>query len=196
MKKNYNLKGLIRLLNRDALKQTCLRSLKFMLFAALISFSVSANAQNTRSGTVTDSKTKEAVIGASVKVKGTTNGVSTDGDGKFTINAPQSSVLVISGIGYTTEQVTVGSSNVINVSLDPSDVSLSEVVVVGYGTQKRTTLTGAIASVSSKTLSEISAPSVEQSLQGRVTGLTVTNNGSPGTAPIVAIRGISSISFS
>jgi len=196
MKKNYNLKGLTRLLNRDALKQTCLRSLQFMLFAALISFSISANAQNTRSGTITDSKTKEPLIGASIKVKGTTNGVSTDGDGKFTINAPQASVLLISGIGYTTEQVTVGSSNVINVSLDPVDVSLSEVVVVGYGTQKRTTLTGAIASVNSKTLSEISAPSVEQSLQGRVTGLTVTNNGSPGTAPIVAIRGISSISFS
>lgn len=195
MKKNYNFKGLMRLLKRDVLKQSCLQSFKFMLFATMIAFSIPADAQSTRSGLVTDSKTKEPVIGASVKVKGTNKGVSTDTDGKFTINATESSVLVVSGIGYTTEQVTVGSSTVINVSLNPSDVSLSEVVVVGYGTQKRTTLTGAIASVNSKTLSEISAPSVEQSLQGRVTGLTITNNGSPGTAPLVAIRGISSISF-
>ena len=197
MKNNYNLKGLRGLLKRDVLKaQGCIRYLQLMLIAALTTITISANAQNTRTGTVTDSKTKEPVIGANVKVKGTSNGVSTNADGKFSINAPAASVLVISGIGYASEQITVGSSSTINVSLNPSDIALSEVVVVGYGTQKRTTLTGAISSVNSKMLNEVSVPSIEQALQGRVPGLSVTNNGSPGTAPIVAIRGISSINFS
>ena len=83
----------------------------------------------------------------------------------------------------------------ITISLTSTNSQLAEVIVVGYGTQKRTAVTGAISTVNGKTLNEIPVVSVQEALQGRVPGLSVVNNGSPGTSPIVTIRGISSISY-
>jgi TonB-linked SusC/RagA family outer membrane protein len=147
-------------------------------------------------GVVTD-ETGAAVIGVTVKVKGTNAGQSTDVNGRFRISAPDAnSVLVFSYVGYATQEVPLNGRTELTVQLAKASTSnLSEVVVVGYGTQRRATVTGAISSVSAKTISALPVASVDQALQGRVAGLTVTNNGSPGTAPIVTIRGISSITF-
>lgn len=132
--------------------------------------------------------------GVNVVVKGTTTGTSTDTEGNYSITVENSNaVLIFSFIGYLTQEITVGNQTVINVSLSPDVETLSEVVVVGYGTQTRASVTGAISSVSSKEISEQPVINVGQALQGRVSGVTVTNNGAPGEAPIVRIRGIGTI---
>jgi TonB-linked SusC/RagA family outer membrane protein len=147
-------------------------------------------------GKVTD-ENGQALIGVIVTVKGVSGGAATDADGNFRINSQdENGTLVFKYIGYTTQEVAISGRSSINVQLSPLSQSLNEVVVtVGYGTQKRATITGAVSSVNAETINTLPVASVEQSLQGRVAGLTVTNNGSPGTSPLVAIRGISSISF-
>jgi len=99
-------------------------------------------------------------------------------------------------VGFTPVTVKVGSGNEISVQLRSDITSIEEVVVVGYGTQKRRAVTGAISSINSKTLNELAVPNLSQALQGRMAGVTVTNNGTPGSQPIVRIRGISSITGS
>jgi TonB-linked SusC/RagA family outer membrane protein len=149
----------------------------------------------TITGNVTDD-TGQPVLGASVTIKGSTEAVSTNKDGNYKINVPDvNAVLVIKSVGYLTQEVAVGSNTVINVILKTDSKSLNEVVVVGYGSQKKSTLTGAITSLNARTINALPVASVEQALQGRVAGLNVTNNGAPGTSPIITIRGISSISF-
>jgi len=137
----------------------------------------------------------DGLAGVSVVVKGTAKGTSTNLDGVFSINAEVGETLQFSMVGYKSFTVVVGQENEIPVTLQAEIVNMNEVIIVGYGTQRRSTLTGAISSVSGKTLAELPVASVEGALQGRVAGLTVTNNGEPGTTPIVRIRGISSISF-
>ncbi len=146
------------------------------------------------SGRVT-SEAGDPLVGVSVLVKGTTRGTTTNSNGVFSISADAGETLEFSIIGYKLNSVKVGESNNVNIQLSAEIAGLNEIVVVGYGTQKRTLVTGAISSVNSKTLNELPAISISQALQGRIAGLTVTNNGSPGTNPIVRIRGISSISF-
>jgi TonB-linked SusC/RagA family outer membrane protein len=134
--------------------------------------------------------------GVTVTLKGTTSAVGTDVNGAFKIEVPNNqAVLVFSFIGYASQEVSVSEKSVINVSLKNDAKSLNEVVVVGYGTQKRANVTGAVSSVSSKAISALPVGGVDQALQGRVAGLTVTNNGSPGSAPIVQIRGVSSVGY-
>ena len=137
----------------------------------------------------------DPLVGVSVLVKGTSRGTTTNANGVFSISADAGETLEFSIIGYKLSAVKIGESANINVQLAPEVSGLNEIVVVGYGTQKRTLVTGAVSSVNSKTLNELPSVSISQALQGRVAGLTVTNNGSPGTNPIVRIRGISSISF-
>jgi len=134
--------------------------------------------------------------GVTVRIKGSSTAVGTDNTGAFSIEVPnEQSVLVFSFVGYVSKDVAVSGKSVINVALKSDSKSLNEVVVVGYGTQKRANVTGAVSSVSGKTLAELPVSGVDQALQGRVAGLTVTNNGSPGTAPVVQIRGVSSIGY-
>ena len=136
------------------------------------------------------------IAGVTVAVKGTSFGVSTDADGMYKINVSNnSSILVFKSIGYLTQEININGITTINAELKRDTKSLEEVVVVGYGSQKRASVTGAVSSVSGKTLSVLPVGGVDQALQGRIAGLTVTNNGSPGNAPIIAIRGISSINF-
>jgi len=137
----------------------------------------------------------DPLAGVSVVVKGTAKGTSTNSNGIFSINVDPGDVLEFSMVGYKVYSIKVGDQKSLTIQLQAGNLSLSEIVVVGYGTQKRSTLTGAVASVSSKTLNELPVASIDQALQGRVSGLSVTNNGSPGTSPIVAIRGISSINY-
>jgi TonB-dependent starch-binding outer membrane protein SusC len=147
----------------------------------------------TVSGQVLD-EAKAPLPGVNIVIKGTTNGTTTDADGKYSVKvAGGNAILIFSFIGYVTQEVAVGNQNVINISL-VSDVStLNEIVVVGYGEQKRGSVTGAVSSVNSKEISALAVPSVAAALQGRVPGVLVTNNGGPGTSAIVRIRGIGSI---
>jgi TonB-linked SusC/RagA family outer membrane protein len=132
--------------------------------------------------------------GVNIVVKGTTNGTTTDSDGKYSLTVPSgNAILVFSFIGYVTQEVAVGNQDVVNVSLVSDIATLSEVVVVGYGEQKRSSLTGAVSSVNSKEIAALPVPSVSAALQGRVPGVLVTNNGGPGSSAIVRIRGIGSI---
>ncbi len=144
-------------------------------------------------GKITD-ENASPIPGANILVKGTSVGTTSDSDGIYTLNVDdQNAVLVISFIGYTSQEIVVGNQTTINVSLVPDITQLGEVVVVGYGTQKRGSVTGAVTSVSSKDIAALPVPSVSAALQGRVPGVFVTNNGGPGTNAIVRIRGIGSI---
>jgi TonB-linked SusC/RagA family outer membrane protein len=99
-------------------------------------------------------------------------------------------------VGFLRKEITVGDNNVIDISLSEANASLSEIVVVGYGTQRRTSLTGAVSSVDAELINALPVPNIAQALQGRVAGLNVVNNGGPGAAPIIQIRGVSSINGS
>ncbi|MEP6724718.1 MAG: TonB-dependent receptor [Bacteroidota bacterium] len=146
------------------------------------------------SGKITN-ETGDPLAGVSVLVKGTSRGTTTNNNGVFSISADAGETLEFSIIGYKLSTLKIGEANNVTIQLAAEISGLNEIVVVGYGTQKRTLVTGAISSVNSKILNEVPSVSISQALQGRIAGLTVTNNGSPGTQPIVRIRGISSISF-
>jgi TonB-linked SusC/RagA family outer membrane protein len=168
-------------------------------YFAIIFFIICAAFQNaayaqTVQGTVID-ETGKAVQAASVVVKNASRGTTTDLDGKFSLTANAGNVLVVSSTGFVTKEVTVSNDKNLTITLARVNATLEDVVVVGYGTQKKTSVTGAISSVDSKTINSLPVVSVQQALQGRVPGLQVTNNGSPGTEPIVRIRGISSITY-
>jgi TonB-dependent starch-binding outer membrane protein SusC len=153
-------------------------------------------AQKTITGTITDESTSQPVAGATVTARGTKAATQTNSEGSFSLSVPKGATrLTVTSIGFESQDISINDQSNISVSLKTTTASLNEVVVVGYGTQRRTNVTGAISTVSGKTVSELPVPSIAQALQGRVAGLQVTNNGSPGAQPIVRIRGISSISF-
>ncbi len=165
----------------------------FMLLLFFIAGTAGAYAQRTVTGTVVD-KDQQPVTGANVVVKGTQVGAITDGLGKYTIAVPSTgNTLIISFIGYTTQEVPIGASSVINVTLESVSASLGEVVVVGYGTQRRADVTGAISSVASDKLIALPASGLDQALQGRAAGLTVITNGAPGVDATMRVRGISTV---
>ncbi|MEX0275341.1 MAG: SusC/RagA family TonB-linked outer membrane protein [Flavobacteriaceae bacterium] len=143
-------------------------------------------------GTVTDSE-NVPLPGVNIIVVGTTRGVVTDFDGKYSIAASPGDVLQFTYIGMQSQQLTVGESTTINVTLQGDSNTLDEVVVVGYGTQSRAKVTGAVSTVKAEDISSIPSVNAVQALQGRASGLTVINNGSPGTSPTVRIRGIGTL---
>lgn len=140
-------------------------------------------------------KSGQGIPGVSVIIKGSNRGTTTSASGEYSLNAPNDAVLVFSFVGYVSQEVAVASRSRINITLLDDVKALSEVVVVGYGTQKRASVTGAISSVSAQEVTQLPVPSVEQAIQGRVPGVTVVSNGSPGETPIVRIRGIGSINY-
>ncbi len=157
---------------------------------------VSVLAQSkTITGRVTSAEEPEGVPGASVVVKGTTQGTITNLDGTYSISVPESATtLVFSFVGYLTKEMPIGSGSVINVTMDPDVKVLSEVVVVGYGTQERREITGSVASVNSEAIENLVAPSFESQLAGRAPGIQVTTpSGILGARPIIRIRGVNSI---
>ncbi|MGR3811834.1 SusC/RagA family TonB-linked outer membrane protein [Jiulongibacter sp. NS-SX5] len=140
-------------------------------------------------GTVNDD-TGESLPGVSVVVKGTTVGTTTDAEGKYEVQASPNQTLIFSFVGYVSQEVAVGNRNVVNVSLATDAASLEEVVVIGYGTQKKSQLTGAISTVKSQDIKDLPIENTQQALQGRVAGVDVMQAGSkPGTQPRVVIRG-------
>lgn len=146
-----------------------------------------------RSGTITD-ENGEPVIGASVVIKGTSTGVVTDLDGHFSLNAPDNAVLRVSYIGFATQEVKIDDKNNLDIILIEESTALDEVVVVGYGKQKRSDLTGSVGIVDGEKLSTIQATTISQALQGTIPGLQVTRSGSmPGASATIRVRGITSI---
>jgi TonB-linked SusC/RagA family outer membrane protein len=146
------------------------------------------------SGTVTD-KDGEAVIGASVLEKGTTNGIATDAQGRFSLLVNPGATLEIRYIGYITREVPIGNKTVFEIVLEETTAEIEEVVVVGYGTQKRYTVTGAVASIGNEDLQKAPAINVANALTGRLPGVSfIQHSGEPGADnPIIRIRGISSL---
>lgn len=148
----------------------------------------------TVTGIITDNK-GVTLPGVSVKVKGTSNGVVSDLNGRFSIRVVNDGVLVFSYVGFTTQEVAVSNKTTININLIEENKSLNEVVVIGYGTAKRKDLTGSVSSIDTKTIKDLAVTRVDQALSGKVAGVQVkTTSGEPGAAPQVRIRGISSIS--
>jgi len=151
-------------------------------------------AQRNISGTITSASDKTPLSGVSVIVKGTTNGITTDTNGKFFLNVPAGATLVVSFIGMRTKEIKVEDQTVINLSLEEDVFGLAEVVVTGYGTMKKSDLTGALSSVRSKDLEDQPITRVDQALQGRAAGVMVMNNaGSPGGDVSIRIRGANSL---
>lgn len=148
-------------------------------------------------GIVTDSVSGEPLINVSIVQKGTTNGVATDGDGRFSISAPSNATLVFSYIGYVRQEVPVNNRSTINVRLTSDSQQLDEIVVVGYGTQTKKEFTGSAARIAADDLKEIPVQSFDQALVGRAAGVNIAvPNGQLNNAPVIRVRGINSISLS
>lgn len=136
----------------------------------------------------------EPIIGATVMVKGSKSGSITDLNGNFTIPNANHGVLVVSYVGYKTQEVAIHGSSAVNVTLLEDAKSLEEVVVVGYGTQKKSDMTGSVTSISKSRLSKLPVTNVLQAIQGSAAGVTITQSSSiPGTAPSALVRGRNSI---
>lgn len=165
----------------------------WMCVVLILSCVAMTNAQ-TVSGTVTADG--QPLPGATVIVKGTTKGTTTDFDGNFTIEADAQSILSISYVGYATQEILVGNQTQINVSL-VADNKLDEVVIIGYGAQRKSDLTGSVSSVSAEDITAVPVSRVDQALQGRAAGVQVTQtSGAPGAGTSIRIRGGNSITGS
>ena len=157
-------------------------------------FGASLFAQGNLSGKIVD-EDNQPLIGATVAVKGTTNGTVTDLDGNFSINAAEGNTLVISYTGYATQEVAVGASRTLNLTLATDSELLDEVVVVGYGTRKKSHNTGAIAQIDGGDVAALQVNRVDDALAGKLAGVLIQNqDGAPGADPKIQIRANSSIS--
>lgn len=157
-----------------------------------------AFAQNMRvQGTIKDAATGEGIPFASIVVRGTTNGASSDAEGVYTINAPANATLEFSAIGYVMVVETINGRGTINVTLDPDAESLDETIVVAYGTAKKSSFTGSASTVKSEKLQQRTVSNVTKALEGMVAGITTTSgSGQPGEGASIQIRGTGSINAS
>ncbi|MEH0156394.1 TonB-dependent receptor [Limibacter armeniacum] len=147
------------------------------------------------SGKVTSDENPEGIPGVNVVIKGTTKGTVTDYEGNFKIAVPsQETILVFSSIGYLPKEVTVGTQTTLNVAMELDVTALEEIVVVGYGQQKKADLTGAVSVVKTEDLQKRQATTVAEAMQGLATGVTVRGGGLPGSEAQIQIRGISNFS--
>lgn len=171
--------------------QKLLRSTAFL---CCFLFSVSLFAQDRAISGRIVSATGEGLPGASVRVKNTEAGTSTDATGNFSLMVPANATLVISYVGYATQEFAVGANQTeIVITLQPQGSQLNEVVVIGYGTANRRDLTGSITKISGREVADRPNANPMASLQGKVAGLSVVNSGTPGQAPDIRIRGTASI---
>jgi TonB-linked SusC/RagA family outer membrane protein len=158
-----------------------------------------ARAQSrTLTGVVKDSKSNEVMPGVNVILKGTSSGTITDANGEFslTVNS-DNDILIFSFVGYKKVELPVGTNTILQVGLETDAATLEEVVVVGYGEQKKSNVTGAISSVKAQDLQDLPNPRVEDALKGRTSGVMITSSsGQPGSSPSIYIRGVTSINDS
>ena len=153
---------------------------------------VSSNAQTLQDIRITGKiagENGEALSGVSVTVKGTSRGTTTDNNGDFTLTVPENAILVISNIGYQQQEISVNNQPIINVKLVQSSKSLDQVVVIGYGSQRKRDITGATASVNGSEMIKQPVLTATQAIQGKVAGVQVISSGAPGTSPQIRIRG-------
>ena len=172
------------------------RLLRVILTPLCLFLSISLLAQDrVVTGKVTDSKDASPVVGASVQPKGSTTGTSTSADGSFRISVPSGiNTLVVSSAEFVTQEIDIAGKSTVDVSLAATASGLTEVVVIGYGTARKKDVTGALASVKAKDFNQGVIASPDQLLQGKVSGLEITNNsGQPGAATTIKIRGNNSI---
>ena len=165
----------------------------FLLLFLMTGFQIMSAQQISITGTVTDT-TGEPLLGVSVTVPGTPTGVSTDLDGKFSINADAKGKLKFSYVGYQAVEEPINNRKVINVVMEENAEVLSEVVVIGYGTMDKKELTSAISHVSEKDFLTVSSPDPKMLIQGKVPGVSITNTGAgdPNNMAGIQIRGVSS----
>jgi TonB-linked SusC/RagA family outer membrane protein len=173
-------------MNKNSLNNSMKRGLGVFLF--LFSCSI-AFAQTKISGKVIDQKTKEGIPGASVRIKDTNTGAVADFEGNFSINALPNATLVISFIGYTTKDVPVNNQTELTIGLEEATNELEQVVVVGYGTQRKVDVTGATSSVKGEELARQPVMTPTQAIQGKVAGVQIISSGRPGSSPNIRIRG-------
>lgn len=168
----------------------------FTISGLVLSFFLFINntiAQNiTVKGKVSDATTGETLIGVSLSIKGTTNGTQTDVNGAFAISAPLNSTLQVSYIGYTTQDVVV-SGPTLDIKLKAGAQELQQVIVIGYGTQRKRDVTGAVGNVSGDQLAKQPVQTPTQALQGQVAGVQVISSGQPNSQPELRIRGTGSV---
>lgn len=163
-----------------------------LLSAIMLTGSIAtAQAQIKVHGTVSD-ESGEPLIGVSVKEKDTPNGISTDLDGKYSLTVKDGAVLVFSYVGYDTQEKKAINGQ-LNVVMKENSISLNDVVVVGYGVQKKSNVTGSISQVKSEDLENRTVSNIQSALQGKTSGVqVVTTSGAPGSAPAIRVRGYSS----
>ena len=172
---------------------------RFLLGVLLVLLvTTSTLAQNTVSGVVTEDGTGEPLIGVTVQILGTTSGTITDYEGKYSLSVPdESSTLIFSYVGFLDQEIVVGSQSAIDIVLKLDVESLEEIIVVGYGTQKKSDVMGSIATVKAKELATIVAGNPTNALQGRLAGVQVESfGGQPGGDANVFVRGVSSLTNS
>ena len=174
----------------------CLRGRWLLALFASLFLAVGASAQNEVRGRVTADG--QPLVGASVIIKGTTTGTSTDTSGNFTIRAKSGAVLSVGFVGYRTREIAVtAGATFLDIVLEAEEALIDDVVVIGYGSMKKSDLTGSVVSVKMDAIKDISAPSVEGLLQGRAAGLQIMNTSQdPGAGAVVRIRGNSSLNGS
>lgn len=147
----------------------------------------------TVNGVVID-ETETPLIGATVQVKNTQKGVVTDFDGKFSIKANNNATLIISYIGYKNQEIKIKNQRNLNIKLEPDNAMLDEVVVVGYGSMKKSDLTGSVSSVAAKSIESFKTGSVVEALGGQIAGVQITqSDGTPGSGFDIKIRGVGTV---
>lgn len=162
----------------------------FALLFLLSSFAGFAQELSVK-GVVTSADDGQPIPGATVVVKGKSTGITTNLDGAYTLKVPGNATLIFSFVGLKSQEVAVNNRTTINVALESTTEAIEEVVVVGYGTQKKSVVTGAISSVKAKDLEKVAPGRVDQALQGRVSGVTVAaNSGQPGASSTIRVRGV------
>ncbi|MEN7550704.1 TonB-dependent receptor [Rapidithrix thailandica] len=171
-----------------------IRFLCFLMYCLLASTALLAQERHVISGAVTDGESGEPLPGVTILVKGTTEGTTTDFEGKYKLEAPSEGVLVFSAIGYQSQEVSVGDQSMINITMSVDVTKLDEVVVIGYGTQSRETLTTSVSKVDQKVLENVPYTNAASALQGSISGVRVQNtSGQPGASPRIILRGGTSI---
>jgi TonB-linked SusC/RagA family outer membrane protein len=169
------------------------KSLSFTAALLLMLASVALAQERVVTGTVTD-ENGSGMPGVNVLVKGTSTGTATDVSGKFSLSVPgDDAVLVFTFVGYASQEITVGARTVVDTPLKPDAATLDEIVVVGYGEQKKSLVTGAISTVKAEDLKTVSVGTIDQAIQGRTSGVQIVqNSGQPGAGTRIRIRGAGS----
>lgn len=175
----------------ETIKQFMKRLYVFSLLTLLMPLSMMAQDISVQGSVRDDSG--EPIIGATVRQKGSTKGAITDIDGNFSLDVPGNATLTVSYVGFTTQDVAVNGRKQIAVVLKDDSQTLGEVVVVGYGTMRKSDLTGAVGSLGSKDIEDAPVANLGQAIQGKIAGLQVIDAGKPGDNVSIKIRGLGSI---